>query len=288
MDVLPELINPETVRIHSEFNQTVAATGRLSSQNPNLQNIPIRTERGRSIRKAFIPKQGMSLLSADYVQIELRILASMSDDPGLIAAFEAGEDVHTATAARVFGIPANEVTRAQRSRAKEVNYGIPYGISAFGLAIRLRCPRSEAQELIDQYHASFPSVAQFLNEQIEKARALGYAETLLGRKRYIPAINARNRNERAAAERIAVNMPVQGSQADMIKIAMLRIHERLHELNLESRLLLQVHDELVFEVAASEEEILTDCVTTQMKDALPLRVPVDIDINIASNWLDAH
>ncbi|NND71511.1 MAG: DNA polymerase I [Rhodothermales bacterium] len=288
VDVLPELINPETGRIHTEFNQTVAATGRLSSQNPNLQNIPIRTERGRSIRKAFIPAKGMKLLSADYVQIELRILASMSDDPGLIAAFEAGEDVHTATAARVFGIPLDEVTRAQRSRAKEVNYGIPYGISAFGLAIRLRCPRSEAQQLIDQYHSSFPSVARFLNEQIEKARSLGYAETLLGRKRYIPAINARNRNERAAAERIAVNMPIQGSQADMIKIAMLRIHEQMEDMELKSQLLLQVHDELVFEVAPGEEEVLSECVVNQMKDALPLRVPIEIDINIASNWLDAH
>lgn len=288
VDVLPDLANPETGRIHTEFNQTVAATGRLSSQNPNLQNIPIRTERGRSIRRAFVPAKGMKLMSADYVQIELRILASMSDDPGLIAAFESGDDIHTATAARVFKIDPEDVTRQQRSRAKEVNYGIPYGISAYGLSIRLRCPRSEAQELIDQYHESFPGVSHFLNTQIERARDLGYAETLLGRRRFVPRINARNRNERAAAERIAVNMPIQGSQADMIKIAMLRIDERMQKETLDSKMLLQVHDELVFEVASGEEKLLTDLVKGEMIDALPLKVPVEVDLNIADNWLDAH
>lgn len=288
VDVLPSLANPETGRIHTEFNQTVAATGRLSSQNPNLQNIPIRSERGRSIRRAFVPAQGMRLMSADYVQIELRILASMSDDPGLISAFESGEDIHTATAARVFKIDPKDVTREQRSRAKEVNYGIPYGISAYGLSIRLRCPRSEAQELIDQYHESFPGVSQFLNLQIERARDLGYAETLLGRKRFVPRIHARNRNERAAAERISVNMPIQGSQADMIKIAMLRIDERMQQETLKSRMLLQVHDELVFEVAPGEENTMTEIVRHEMVEALPLKVAVEVDLNIADNWLEAH
>ena len=288
VDVLPDLINPVTHRIHTEYNQTVAVTGRLSSQNPNLQNIPIRTERGRSIRKAFVPAKGMKLMSADYVQIELRILASMSEDVGLMSAFESGEDIHTATAARVFKIDPKDVTRQQRSRAKEVNYGIPYGISAFGLSIRLRCPRGEAQELIEQYHESFPGVSQFLNHQIEKVRESGYAETLLGRKRYIPNIHARNRNERAAAERIAVNMPIQGSQADMIKIAMLRLDRRMKKEDLQSKMLLQVHDELVFEVAGGEEKVMKDIVEHEMIDALPLKVPIEVDVNIANNWLDAH
>ena len=227
-------------------------------------------------------------MSADYVQIELRILASMSEDVGLMSAFESGEDIHTATAARVFKIDPKDVTRQQRSRAKEVNYGIPYGISAFGLSIRLRCPRGEAQELIEQYHESFPGVSQFLNHQIEKVRESGYAETLLGRKRYIPNIHARNRNERAAAERIAVNMPIQGSQADMIKIAMLRLDRRMKKEDLQSKMLLQVHDELVFEVAGGEEKVMKDIVEHEMIDALPLKVPIEVDVNIANNWLDAH
>ncbi len=212
----------------------------------------------------------------------------MSDDPGLIAAFEIGEDIHTATAAKVFKVDIKDVTREQRSRAKEVNYGIPYGISAFGLATRLRCPRNEAQMLIDQYHESFPAVARFLSLQIERSREVGYAETLLGRRRYVPSINARNRNERAAAERIAVNMPIQGSQADMIKIAMLRLHETLAEQELKSKMLLQVHDELVFEVFNGEEDLLRQVVVDEMKDALPLRVPIEVDVHIAANWLDAH
>ncbi len=288
VDALPALVNPETGRVHTSFNQTVAATGRLSSQHPNLQNIPIRTARGREIRRAFVAGRGMRLLSADYVQIELRILASMADDPGLKEAFASGRDIHTATAARMFGIEPDAVTRTQRSRAKEVNYGIPYGISAFGLAQRLRCPRAEAQELIDGYNRSYAKVAGFLARQVERVREIGFAETLMGRRRYIPEINARNRVQRAAAERIAFNMPIQGTQADMIKVAMLSIQEQVQNRSLDSRMLLQVHDELVFEVAAGEEDELQDIVKSRMIDALPLEVPVEVELSIADNWLDAH
>ncbi len=288
VDSLPELIHPETGRIHTEFNQTVAATGRLSSSNPNLQNIPIRSARGREIRRAFVAGDGMRLMAADYVQIELRILASMSGDEALIQAFVDEEDIHTSTAARVFGIDPEEVTREQRSKAKEVNYGIPYGISPFGLAQRLRCPQSEAQALISEYHRSFPGVSRFLTEQVELARERGFAQTLLGRRRFVRGIKARNRMERSAAERIAVNMPIQGTQADMIKIAMTRIQERLGPHESSARMLLQVHDELVFEVAPERAEAMAELVRYEMIEALPLDVPVAVDINVADNWLDAH
>ncbi|NNE33762.1 MAG: DNA polymerase I, partial [Rhodothermales bacterium] len=288
VDTLPELIHPETGRVHTEFNQTVAATGRLSSSNPNLQNIPIRSERGRVIRRAFVAGDGMRLMAADYVQIELRILASMSEDQALIKAFVDGEDIHTSTASRVFGIDPKDVTRSQRSKAKEVNYGIPYGISPFGLAQRLRCPVDEAKTLINDYHKSFPAVSQFLTRQVELARELGYAQTLLGRRRFVRAIDARNRMERSAAERIAVNMPIQGTQADMIKIAMIRIQERLETEKLPARMLLQVHDELVFEVAPKAADELAGLVEKEMVEALPLNLPVEVEINVADNWLDAH
>lgn len=288
IDSLPELIHPETGRIHTSFSQTVAATGRLSSNSPNLQNIPIRTEQGRAIRKAFVPIEGNLLMAADYVQIELRILAHMSGDENLKKAFEEKQDIHTATAALVFKIPVEEVTREQRSKAKEVNYGIPYGISSFGLAQRLRCPFSEAQELIEQYQRSYPSVAGFLALQVEKARENGYAETLLGRRRFVPNINARNRNERSAAERVAVNMPIQGTQADMIKIAMVRIHKRLRAEGFASRMILQVHDELVLSVPEAEVDAVKPLVVAEMVEALPLDVPVEVDVNVADNWLDAH
>jgi DNA polymerase-1 len=288
VDALPALVNPETGRIHTSYNQTVAATGRLSSQNPNLQNIPVRTARGREIRKAFVPEPGWLLLAADYVQIELRILASMSADPGLRAAFERGLDIHTATAARMFGIEPDEVNRTQRNRAKEVNYGIPYGMSAFGLAQRLRCSRAEAQELIDGYRQSYRQVAGFLARQVELVREKGYAETLLGRRRYIPDINARNSVQRAAAERIAFNMPMQGTQADMIKLAMIAIQARLDSEGLTARMLLQVHDELVFETPPDEVDGLSSIVRSEMTGALPLEVPVEVEISVAGNWLDAH
>lgn len=288
VDSLGTLIHPETGRIHTNFNQVIAATGRLSSYGPNLQNIPVRTELGREIRKAFVPERGWKLLSADYVQIELRILASMSEDTAMQEAFSKGEDIHTATAARVFGVPLDQVTRDQRRKAKEVNYGIPYGVSAWGLAQRLRAPVKEAQDLIDQYMRSYPRITQFLSKLIEDASEKGYAETMLGRRRYIPGLKARNHNERSAAERIAVNMPIQGTQADMIKIAMVRLRERMLRENIRSRMLLQVHDELIFEAPEEELDVLRTMLREEMTGALKLRVPVEVDINVADNWLDAH
>lgn len=228
------------------------------------------------------------MLSADYVQIELRILASMSGDDALREAFEAGEDVHTSTAARVFGIPISEVTTDQRRKAKEVNYGIPYGVSGWGLAQRLRTSTKEAQDLIDQYQRSYPGVARFLALQVDEARQKGYVETLMGRRRYVPNINARNRMERSFAERVAVNMPIQGTQADMIKIAMIHIHDRLHREGLRSKMLLQVHDELVFECPPEEVETVRSLAREEMVSALPLKVPIEVDVGVGDNWLDAH
>jgi DNA polymerase-1 len=288
VDKLPELIHPETGRVHTDFNQAVTATGRLSSSNPNLQNIPIRTEQGREIRRAFVAEAGNKLVSADYAQIELRIIAHMSGDAGLIAAFREGLDIHTATAARVFDVPLEEVTRFMRDRVKQVNYGIPYGISAFGLAQRLRIGTKEAQKLIDSYRASYPDVGRFLDGLLEEARAKGYVETLLGRRRYVPQITARNPADRALAERIAVNMPVQGTQADMIKRAMVAIHRRLQAEGFSGRMILQVHDELVFEAPEAEVEALSALVIEEMKGALPLTVPIAVEIGVADNWLDAH
>jgi DNA polymerase I len=290
VDALGALIHPKTGRVHTSFNQTIAATGRLSSSNPNLQNIPVRSEQGREIRKAFVAEEGCVLLSADYVQIELRILAAMSGDEALIASFRAGEDIHTAAAARVYGVPVEAVTRDQRSRAKQVNYGIPYGISAFGLAQRLRSSTKEAAALIDNYTKSYPRVMGFLAEVVERARELGYVETLLGRRRYVPAIRAGNRNERAFAERVAVNMPVQGTQADMIKRAMVTLHRRLRDESFGARMLLQVHDELVLEVPEGEVEAVRAIVQEEMARALPLPhgVPVEVETGVGPNWLDAH
>jgi len=288
VDSLPDLIHPETGRIHTDFNQTIAATGRLSSTNPNLQNIPVRSEMGREIRKAFVPAEGWRMMSADYVQIELRILADMSGDEGLRHAFESGEDIHTATAARIYKIKPEQVTRDMRRKAKEVNYGIPYGVSAWGLAQRLRTSNKEAQMLIDQYQQSFPRVPTYLNEVIAGAREKGYVETKLGRRRYVPGINVSNRVERGLAERVAVNMPIQGTQADMIKIAMVRLHDRMRKKKLKSRMLLQVHDELVFEVPPEEVDTMRSLIKKEMIHALPLNVPVEVDVNVGDNWLDAH
>jgi DNA polymerase I len=288
VDKLPELIHPETGRIHTDFNQTITATGRLSSSNPNLQNIPVRSEAGREIRRAFVAEEGHILLAADYAQIELRILASLSGDEGLIEAFQAGIDIHTATAARVFGVPLEEVDRTQRDRVKQVNYGIPYGISPFGLAQRMRLSTKEADKLIRQYRQSYPQVIRFLDELVERAREKGYAETLAGRRRYIPQIKARNQRERSFGERVAVNMPIQGTQADMIKLAMVRIHRRLQEEGLATRMILQVHDELVFEVPEEERDVAAALVREEMSEALPLSVPIEVGIGFGPNWLDAH
>ena len=289
VDKLPELIHPDTGRVHTDFNQTVTATGRLSSSNPNLQNIPIRTDLGKEIRKAFVAEPGFVLMAADYAQIELRIIAHMSGDPGLVAAFAAEQDIHTATAATVYGVDYDAVTRDQRDKVKQVNYGIPYGISAFGLANRLRISNADAQELIDQYRAAYPRVIEFLDGLAEEARQRGYVETLLGRRRYVPQITSRNPNDRAYAERIAVNMPIQGTQADMIKIAMIAIHAGLPAVSERARMILQVHDELVFEVPDEDVEAVSAFVREQMAAALPLGdVPIVIEVGVADNWLDAH
>ena len=290
LDTLPKLISPVDHRLHTVYNQTVTATGRLSSSNPNLQNIPIRTDLGREIRRAFVPADSDHLiLAADYSQIELRIIASLSQDTNLLEAFNNHQDIHAATAARIGGIPIGEVTPDQRRAAKTVNFGIVYGISAFGLSQQLGIPRKEAAALIDNYLASHPAMAEYIEQSKQFARTHGYARTLLGRRRYLPDINSRNAAARSFAERNAVNMPIQGTSADMIKIAMIRIHDEIGRLGLRSRLLLQVHDELVFDLYRPEEEVLKELVTRHMRDALPLQgLPVEVSVGIADNWLDAH
>jgi DNA polymerase-1 len=289
LDSLGELVNPDTGRLHTSFNQTRTSTGRLSSSDPNLQNIPIRTEMGRQIRRAFVPRDGWRLLAADYAQIELRILASMSGDAAMQQTFREGGDIHTDAAARVYDIDPEAVTPDQRSKAKEVNYGIPYGISPWGLAQRMRMPVDEAQSIIKQYRKSYPGVSRLLTELVEKAQDHGYAETLLGRRRYLPDIDSSNGNRRSAAERVAVNMPIQGTQADMIKIAMNRIHERLATEDWKTQMLLQVHDELVFEVPPAELDAVQSLIDTEMREALPLdEVPVVVDMDVGANWLEAH
>ncbi len=289
LDALGELVHPETGRIHTSFNQTRTSTGRLSSSDPNLQNIPIRTEMGREIRRAFMPREGWTLMAADYAQIELRILASMSGDEAMQNTFREGGDIHTDAAARVYGLDPEDVTSDQRRKAKEVNYGIPYGISPWGLAQRLRMPVDEAQDLIKQYRQSYPGVSQLLNELVEDARENGYAQTLLGRRRYLPNIDSSNSNQRSAAERVAVNMPIQGTQADMIKIAMNQIRERLAAEGWAAEMLLQVHDELVFELPPDELDDVRALVDEEMRDALPLEdVPVVVDIDAGDDWLEAH
>ena len=285
---LTKMIHDQTGRVHTVFNQTVAATGRLSSSHPGLQNIPVRRSAGREMRRAFVAPEGWKLLSADYAQIELRILAHMSSDAGLQDIFATGRDLHTETAARIFGIEAGEVTRELRARAKAVNYGIPYGLSATGLAQQLRCTRPEATKLMRTHESSFPGVAAFLHEQVELARSRGYAETLWGRRRYLPDLNSRNRAVRSAAERIAVNMPIQGTQADMIKVAMVVIQEELQRGGYRTRLILQVHDELLLEVPYYELDDARSLVTKAMKEALPLNVRVEVDAGYGATWLDAH
>lgn len=288
-DALPQAIWRKTGRVHTTYNQVMTATGRLSSQNPNLQNIPIRTERGQEIRKAFVPGgKGYSLLSADYSQIELRIIAGLSREPGLLEAFRTGEDVHTATAAKVFGVEAAAVTQEMRRKAKMVNYGIAYGISAFGLAQRLGIPRREAAEIIDQYFAQFSGIRKYMDGTIAFAREHGYVETVTGRRRYLRDIRSSNNTLRAAAERNAINAPIQGTAADMIKVAMIQIHAELARRNLKTRMLLQVHDELVFDLYEPEEKEVLPFVEERMKTAIPLDVPIVVEMGIGRNWLTAH
>jgi len=289
VDALPALANPATGRLHTSYNQAVASTGRLSSNNPNLQNIPIRTERGREIRKAFIARnENYILLSADYSQIELRIIASLSQDEGMMEAFRQGLDIHAATAAKVFDVKLKDVTKEMRRRAKTVNFGIVYGISSFGLSEQLSISRNEAAEIIKQYFDKYPGIRQYMEQTIAFARANGYVETIMKRRRYLPEITSGNANIRGFAERNAINAPIQGSSADMIKIAMINIYNDLNERNLKTRMILQVHDELVFDVYKEELEIVKPIISNRMKNAIPLLIPVDVEMNTGTNWLEAH
>lgn len=289
VDTLPELVNKQTGRIHTSFNQVVAVTGRLSSDNPNLQNIPIRTERGRQIRKAFIPRdENHVLLSADYSQIELRIVASISGDRAMCEAFNAHKDIHTATAAKVYGVPESEVSKEMRYKSKSVNFGIIYGQGAFGLAENLNIPRAEAKQLIDNYFKEYAAIKGYMDDKIRFARDNGYVETLLGRKRWLRDINSQNQTVRGYAERNAINAPIQGSAADMIKVAMINIHHALQTSGLKTKMLLQVHDELVFDVPKTELELVKPLIEKYMRQALPLKVPVEVGIGSGLNWLEAH
>jgi DNA polymerase-1 len=289
VDALPQQVEPSTGRVHTDYMQTVAATGRLASNNPNLQNIPIRTERGREVRKAFIPRNdNYTLLSADYSQIELRIIAALSEEETMIDAFKQGEDIHASTASKVFNVPLGEVTREQRSNAKTVNFGIIYGVSAFGLSNQTDLSRSEAKDLIDTYYATYPKLRSYIGSQVDFARDHGYVQTVLGRRRYLKDINSRNAVVRSAAERNAVNAPIQGSAADIIKLAMIRIYDKLEKGNFNTKMLLQVHDELVFDVYKPELETIKTMVKTEMENAYQLTVPLVVDLGFGNNWLEAH
>lgn len=288
ISALPTYINPETGKIHTTYNQTVTATGRLSSSNPNLQNLPIRSERGQLIRQAVIPDEGCVFLSADYSQIELRLMAHFSQDPHLVEAFRSGQDVHAATAAKIFGVPIEEVTKDQRRQAKTANFGIIYGISAFGLAQQLDCSRTEAKALIDGYFAAFPGVIDYIERQKQLAREQGYAVTLFGRKRYLPDILSHNATVRSFAERNAVNSPIQGTAADIIKMAMVTIHRRLKQEGLRAQMIMQVHDELNFNVPVNEVEKVREIVVSEMQNVVHLTVPLIADCGVGSNWLEAH
>ena len=289
VSALPQDVNTHSNRVHTVYNQAVAATGRLSSNHPNLQNIPIRTPRGQQVRKAFVAKDNQHvLMAADYSQIELRIIASLSEDPSMVAAFNNNEDIHAATAAKVFGVPLEEVSREQRSQAKTVNFGIIYGVSAFGLSNQTTLSRSEAKALIDTYYENYPKLKSYMSEQVDFAREQGYVATVLGRRRYLKDINSRNAIVRGAAERNAVNAPIQGSAADIIKIAMLRIYDKMREQQFKAQMLLQVHDELVFECPKSELDALTKLVKTEMENAYKLHVPLTVDVGVGHNWLEAH
>jgi DNA polymerase I len=288
VEALPLLVDKKSGRIHTSYNQAVAATGRLSSNNPNLQNIPVRDARGREIRKAFVPEKGHVFLSADYSQIELRLMAHLSKDASMISDFLSGNDIHAATASKIFGVGIEEVTREMRSRAKTANFGIIYGISSFGLSERLTIGRKEAKDLIDGYFNSYPGVKSYMDESIRKARDLGYVTTMFGRKRYLPDIHSRNQVVRGNAERNAINAPIQGSAADIIKIAMIRIFERMKTEEFSSKMILQVHDELIFETLNSELEKLKDLVVFEMSNAVKLDIPLKVDWGTGNNWFEAH
>ena len=288
IDALPQLINPQTGKIHTSFNQTVTATGRLSSSNPNLQNIPIRNEDGKEIRRAFVPEEGCLFFSADYSQIELRIMAHLSKDKHMIEAFNEGNDIHAATAAKVFKTDINEVSREQRSKAKTANFGIIYGISVFGLAERMNVPRSEAKELIDGYFQTYPQIKDYMDKSIEEARNKGYIETIFGRKRFLPDIHSHNAVVRGYAERNAINAPIQGSAADIIKVAMINIFQRFQTEDIRSKMILQVHDELNFSVYPDEKDKVQQIVIEEMEKAYTMEVPLKADCGWGANWLEAH
>jgi DNA polymerase-1 len=288
VDVLPEMINPETGRVHTSFNQAVTATGRLSSSDPNLQNIPVRTELGRRIREAFVAREGCRLLSADYSQVELRVLAHVSGDEALSEAFRQGEDIHARTAARVFGVPMASVTSEMRRRAKAVNFGIVYGQGPFNLSRQLRIPRVEAKSIIDNYLSQHPRVGEWVEAIHQQARRDRCVTTLFGRRRFLPDIDSPNHNARANAERMAQNTPIQGTAADLIKKAMIDLHRALREKKLEARMVLQVHDELVLEVPEGELDLLQELVREKMEGAARLRVPLTVDVATGLNWAEAH
>ena len=290
LDALPKLINPRTGRIHSSFNQTVAATGRLSSNNPNLQNIPIRTPEGRKVREAFIPRDDDHiLLAADYSQIELRLIAEISGDEAMLEAFSSGRDIHRATAARVFDTPYDEVTRDQRGRAKTVNFAIIYGAGSLNLSQQLDIKRAEAKELIDTYFARYPGLKNYMENTVAEAREKGYVTTLMGRRRQLRDINSRSSLARSNAERMAINTPIQGTAADMIKMAMIAIREALIEGGFQSKMILQVHDELVFDAHKDELDRLKPMIEEKMKNALPdIKVPIIVEMGTGQNWLEAH
>ena len=289
IEPFPSYISQETGKIHTTFNQSLTATGRLSSSKPNLQNIPIRTERGKEIRKAFIPSHPDGvILSADYSQIELRIMAHLSCDAHLINAFRNGEDVHAMTAAKIFGIKLDEVTSDQRRIAKTANFGIMYGISAFGLSQRLHIGRAEAKKIIEDYFANFPAISSYIEDTLASAREFGYVETVFGRRRYLPEINARNATARALAERTAINAPIQGTSADIIKMAMINVDRRISEAGLQSRIVLQIHDELVFDALREEVDVLQQIVKEEMENVIELSVPLTVECNYGNNWLEAH
>ena len=289
IEPFPSYVSPETGKIHTTFNQALTATGRLSSSKPNLQNIPIRTERGKEIRKAFIPSHPDGVIvSADYSQIELRIMAHLSCDAHLINAFRNGEDVHAMTAAKIFGIETNEVSADQRRIAKTANFGIMYGISAFGLSQRLHIGRAEAKKIIEDYFANFPAISSYIEDTLASAREFGYVETVFGRRRYLPEINARNATARALAERTAINAPIQGTSADIIKMAMINVDRRISEAGLQSRMVLQIHDELVFDALREEVDVLQKIVKEEMENVIELSVPLTVECNYGNNWLEAH
>ena len=289
IEPFPSYISPRDGRVHTTFNQALTATGRLSSSNPNLQNIPIRTEQGREIRKAFVPGDGDSvIMSADYSQIELRIMAHLSGDGHLLEAFREGTDVHAATAAKIFRVPVSQVSPDQRRIAKTANFGIMYGISAFGLSQNLGCSRAEAKQLIDDYFESFPSIRAWIEGTLSGARANGYVETLMGRRRYVPDVNSGNATVRALAERNAVNAPIQGTSADIIKLAMTAVDRRLRAEGLKSRMVLQIHDELLLEVPRNETEAVRRLLTEEMEGVIKLNVPLTVECNYGTNWLEAH